>query len=122
MLNLLQRKKLSFPSGLFDLRPSRDPCAYTGRDRPELHSFAPPPPPLLCASVAVHGQFMPTCAVPACVSALAVTPSCLHTSCFAHLGVSVKMRDCAQLAAPRCLPINVNPPRHGPFRMCPRCP
>lgn len=75
---------------------------------------------------------MPSCAVSACISALAITSSspnlqvwtgrsCLHTSCFAHLGISVKMHDRAQLAAPRCLHINVNPPLHSPFnRLSPR--
>lgn len=56
VLNPLQCKELSFPSGLFDLRSSRDPCAYTGRDRPELDSFALSPLLLLCTSVSVHLQ------------------------------------------------------------------
>lgn len=56
VLNPLQSKKPSFPSGLFDPRSSRDPCAYTGRDRPELDSFAPSPLLLLCTSVSVHVQ------------------------------------------------------------------
>lgn len=57
VLNPLQRKDLSFPSGLFDLRSSRDPCAYRGRDRPKLDSFAPSLLLLLCTSVSVHVQF-----------------------------------------------------------------
>lgn len=76
---------------------------------------------------------MPSCTVSACISALAVTPSspnlhmwtghsCLHTSCFAHLGISVKTPDCAELAALHCLHANVNPPLHSPFKMCPKCP
>lgn len=76
---------------------------------------------------------MPSCAASACISALALTPSspnlhvwtgrsCLHTSCFAHLGTCAKMRDCAQLAALPCLHANVNPLLHSPFKRCPKCP
>ena len=56
VINLLQSKEPSFPSGLSDPRSSRDSCAYTGRGRPELDSFAPSPLLLPCTSVSVHVQ------------------------------------------------------------------
>lgn len=74
---------------------------------------------------------MPGCTPSASTSGPAVTASstsphvltghsCLHTSCFAHLGISVKKHDCAQLAAPCCLHVNVNPvPSTAPSKRAP---
>lgn len=53
VLNLF-KAELFFPSGLFSPRSTRDPCAYTGGDRPELNGFAPSPLLLLCTSVHVQ--------------------------------------------------------------------
>lgn len=50
------KAKLFFPSGLFGPRSTRDPCVYTGGDRPELNGFAPSPLLLLCMSVSVPVQ------------------------------------------------------------------
>lgn len=74
---------------------------------------------------------MPGCTPSASTSGPAVTASstsphvltghsCLHTSCFAHLGISVKRHDCAQLTAPCCLHVNVNPvPSTAPSKCAP---
>lgn len=53
VLNLF-KAELFFSSGLFGPRSTRDPCAYTGGNRPELNAFAPSPLLLLCTSVHVQ--------------------------------------------------------------------
>lgn len=56
VLNLL-KVELFFPSRLFGFWSTRDPCAYIGRDGPELNGLAPPSPLLLLRrSVSEHGQ------------------------------------------------------------------
>lgn len=129
VLNPLQSKELSFPSGLFDprsLRGHREGQARAG----QFCTITVAAALRVCVGACA---VMPSCAASACISALALTPSspnlhagtgrsCLHTSCFAHLGTCVKMCDCAQLAALPCLHASVNPLLHSPFKRCPKCP
>lgn len=123
MQNPLQSKEPSFPSGLFD---ARSLCIH-GEGQARAGQFC-----TVTVAAALH-----VCVVPVqlCQAAPPLpapvlwqfTPSspnlhtwtghsCLHTSCFAHLGISVKVCDCAQLAAPRCLHADVNPLLHSPFK------
>lgn len=70
---------------------------------------------------------MPGCTPSASTSAASSTSpavltghSCLHTSCLAHPGISVKRRDCAQLAALCCLHVQMNPvPSTAPSKCAP---
>lgn len=74
---------------------------------------------------------MPGCTPSASTSAPAVTASstspavltghsCLHTSCLAHLGISEKRCDCAQLACLCCLHVQVNTvPSTAPLKCAP---
>lgn len=98
---------------------------YTGGDRAELNGFAPSPLLLLCTSVLCmcsSARLHPLCQHQCSSSDCQLPQPARATghSCFAHLGISVKMRDCAQLTAPCCLHVNVNSvPSTAPSKCAP---